>query len=143
MTNPNLKAPNRSHKGLQLRIRDKDLWANIPICFNEWSLNRGKDVADLPKTAIIKFTIHTCNHGVGARTMAKDTSYGSISTPHLDRTKENLKAVIKNWMSICKELLPRMLNVGLAMLVELFQAHLISAATQDFITIVSERAISL
>lgn len=128
MINPNLKAQNVSCYGPQLCNGEKDLWDNVPIHFNKWSLDRVKEATHLPKTAIVKFMVHTHIHGVGAATRVKDTSCGSISNPCLDRTEDNPKPVIKTWMSICNKLLPRMLDVDLLTVVELFQAHLTGVA---------------
>ena len=112
MINPNLKAQNVSCYGPQLCNGEKDLWDNIPIHFNKWNLDRVKEATHLPKTVIVKFTVHMHIHDVGAATRMKDTSCGSISNPCLDWIKDNPKPVITTWMSICNKLLTRMLDAG-------------------------------
>ena len=61
-------------KGLVLRNGEKNLRDNVPIRFNDWAVIGGpkKDTADITKTALIKFSVLTHNHGVGGKTNIRD-----------------------------------------------------------------------
>ena len=57
-------------RGLVLRAGEKNLRDNAPIRFNNWATIGGsKKDADLSSKAnIVKFSVLTHNHGVGAKT---------------------------------------------------------------------------
>ena len=116
-----------------LRSGEKKLRDNVPIRFNDWNPATERALKDLPETALIKFTVLTNNHGVGAGTGQKETSYGSILNRRLDRIEDNPKPAIETWMSIRNELMPRMTDVDAVTAVELFEAHLTGQATREFV----------
>ena len=89
-----------------LRQGEKALRDNVPIRFNEWNTVTAGNLSNLPKTATVKFTVLTNNHGVGASNRQKETSYGSQMGLRLDRIEDNPKSVIETWQSIRNELMP-------------------------------------
>ena len=124
----NLKA-----RGLVLRSGEKSLRDNVPIRFNDWSTaGSRKEAADAAKTAIVKFSVLTHNHGLGGKSNARDCSVGTKSSLKLDRLEDNPKAVIEVWQSIFNELLPAMIDVDPITAVELFEAHLTGSAAREF-----------
>ena len=125
-------------KGLVLRNGEKNLRDNVPIRFNDWAVIGGpkKDTADITKTALIKFSVLTHNHGVGGKTNIRDCSVGTKSSLKLDRLEDNPKAVVETWQSIFNELLPAMIDVDPITAVELFEAHLTGSAAKEFQQIV-------
>ena len=94
-----------------LRQGEKALRDNVPIRFNEWNTVTAGNLSNLPKTATVKFTVLTNNHGVGASNRQKETSHGSQMGLRLDRIEDNPKSVIETWQSIRNELMPRMADV--------------------------------
>ena len=130
--NNNLKA-----KGLVLRAGEKSLRDNVPIRFNDWATVGGsKKDTDSSKANIVKISVLTHNHGVGAKAGLKDCSIGTKSSLKLDRIEDNPKAVIEVWQSIFNELLPAMIDVDPITGVELFEAHLTGSAAKEFQQIV-------
>jgi hypothetical protein len=115
-----------------LRQGEKALRDGVPIRFNEWNSVTAGSLSNLPKTATVKFTVLTNNHGVGASNRQKETSYGSQMGLRLDRIEDNPKSVIETWQSIRNELMPRMADVDAVSAVELFGAHLTGAATREY-----------
>ena len=89
-----------------LRQGEKALRDGVPIRFNEWNSVTAGSLSNLPKTATVKFTVLTNNHGVGASNRQKETSYGSQMGLRLDRIEDNPKSVIETWQSIRNELMP-------------------------------------
>ena len=77
-----------------LRQGEKALRDGVPIRFNEWNPVTAGNLSNLPKTATVKFTVLTNNHGVGASNCQKETSYGSQMGLRLDRIEDNPKSVI-------------------------------------------------
>lgn len=126
-----------------LRQGEKALRDNVPIRFNEWNTVTAGNLSNLPKTATVKFTVLTNNHGVGASNRQKETSYGSQMGLRLDRIEDNPKSVIETWQSIRNELMPRMADVDAVSAVELFGAHLTGAATREFAQILFDCAAKL
>ena len=133
MSNNNLKV-----RGLVLRAGEKNLRDNVPIRFNDWATIGGskQDNDSSSKANIVKFSVLTHNHRVGAKSGFKDCSMGTKSSLKLDRIEDNPKAVIKVWQSIFNELLPAMLDVDPITVVELFEAHLTGSAAKEFQQIV-------
>jgi hypothetical protein len=115
-----------------LRQGEKALRDNVPIRFNEWNTVTAKNLSNLPKTATVKFTVLTNNHGVGANNRQKETSHGSQMGLRLDRIEDNPKYVIETWQSMRNELMPRMADVDAVSAMELFGAHLTGAATREY-----------
>lgn len=97
-------------------------------------------ISNLPKTATVKFTVLTNNHGVGASNRQKETSHGSQMGLRLDRIEDNPESVIETWQSIRNELMPQMADVDAVSAVELFGAHLTGAATREFVQILFDCA---
>ena len=124
----NLKA-----RGLVLRSGEKSLRDNVPIRYNDWSTaGSRKEAADAVKTAIVKFSVLTHNHGLGGKSNARDCLVGTKSSLKLDQLEDNPKAVIEVWQSIFNELLPAMIDVDPITAVELFEAHLTGSAASEF-----------
>ena len=121
-----------------LRQGEKALRNNVLIRFNEWNttVTAGNLSNNLPKMAMVKFTVLTNNHSLGASNRQKGTSYGSQMGLRLDRIEDNPKSIIKtSWQSIRNELMLRIANVDAVSAVELFGAHLTGAATHEFVQI--------
>ena len=125
-------------RGLVLRAGKKNFRDNVPIRFNNWATIGGskKDSETSSKANIVKFSVLTHNHGVGAKAGLKDCSIGTKSSLKLDRIEDNPKAVIEVWPSIFNKLLPAMLDVDPITGVELFEAHLTGSAAKEFQQIV-------
>ena len=77
-----------------LRQGEKALRDNVPIRFYEWNTVTTGNLSNLPKTAMVNFTVLTNNHGgVGASNRQnKETSYGSqMGLTRLDHIEDNPK----------------------------------------------------
>ena len=61
-------------RGLVLRAGEKNLRDNVPIRFYDWATARGskKGSDTYSKANIVKFSVLTHNHGVGAKVGIKD-----------------------------------------------------------------------
>lgn len=92
---------NKSNKKPGTRNGEKNIHDNVPIRFNDWRGASTASLKDLLKTALVKFTVLTNNHGMGARNKTTaNTSFGSIIGRRLDRIEDNPKQVIETWQSI-------------------------------------------
>ena len=125
-------SPNLSAKAVQLRMGEKALRDNVPIRFNEWT-NAGAPPKDtVPKSALVKFSILTHNHGVGGTGKFGSQSFGARTSLKLSQIEDNPKATIEVWQSIFNDLLPALIDVSLITAMELFQSHLTGTAAKEF-----------
>ena len=101
------------------------------------------NLSNLPKTAMVKFTVLT-NNTVWEPVTAKRRPHMETKMGlRLDLIKDNPKSVIETWQSIRKELMPRMANVDAVSAVELFEAHLTGPATREYAQILYDYAAKL
>ena len=125
-------SPNLSARASALRMCEKNLRDNVPIRFNEWS-NAGAPPKDtVPKSALVKFSVLTHNHGVGGTGKFGSQSFGARLSLKLSQIEDAPKATIEIWQSIFNELLPAMIDVSPITAVELFQSHLTGTASKEF-----------
>ena len=125
-------SPNLSAKAIQLRMGEKSLRDNVPIRFNEWTNARAPPKDTVPKSAQVKFSILTHNHGVGGSGKFASQSFGARTSLKLSQIEDNPKATIEVWQSIFNELLPALIDVSPITAVELFQSHLTGTAAKEF-----------
>lgn len=131
----NLKA-----RSIPLRQGEKSLRDRVPIRFNDWSTIRMNQLEDVPKTAIVKFSLLTHNHGVGGTGAKSSSSFGTRSVMKIGSIEDNPREVIMGWQFIFKEMLPAMIDVDPITAVELFMAHLTGTASSEYEQILYEAA---
>lgn len=125
-------SPNLAARAATLRMGEKNLRDNVPIRFNEWS-NAGAPPKDtVPKSALVKFSVLTHNHGIGGSGKFASQSFGARMSLKLSQIEDSPKATIEIWQSIFNELLPAMIDVSPITAVELFQSHLTGTASKEF-----------
>lgn len=123
-----------------LRNGEKNLRDNVPIRINDWA-NAGAAPKDtVPKSALVKFSVLTNNHGVGGTGKFSTSSFGTKTALKLDLIEDNPRSTIQCWQSIFNELLPAMPDVSPLTAVELFQAYLTGTATKEFEQILFDSA---
>ena len=133
-------SPNLTARNGTLRNGEKSLRDNVPIRFNEWSSAGAAPKDIVPKSALVKFSVLTNNHGVGGTGKFSTSCFGTKTALKLELIEDNPRSTITCWQSIFNELLPAMPDVSPITAVELFQAYLTGTATKEFEQILFDAA---
>ena len=112
------------NKASALGSGEKNLCDNVPVRFNDWH-NAGAPPKDtVPKSALVKFSVLTHNHGIGGVGKFGGQSFGARLSLQLNQIEDAPKATIEVWQSIFNELLSSMFDVSPLTAVELFQRRM-------------------
>ena len=90
-------SPNFSARAAALRMGEKNLRDNVPMGFKKWS-NAGAPPKDtVLKSALVKFSVLTHNHGVGGAGKIGSQSFGAHFSIKLSQIEDYPKATINIW----------------------------------------------
>ena len=125
---------------IKLRKGEKARRENVPIALNDVQDHLRQVSSEMSnKGNVVTLSVQTCHFGTGASNKQSGTSFGKKVAHKLDRIENNPLPVISTLLTVYRELLPAMVDVGPITAWELFKTLCTGTAVAEFNSIL-ERA---